>query len=246
MIEWSFLDRLMRKLGFEDGWVNKIMKCVQSVSYAVKINNVPKGLIWPERGLRQGDPISPYLFLLCAQGLSELLSFAQTRKRIRGIKIANESPEISHLLFANDSLLFLQASRHQVGEVLRLLDVYGDASGQRVNIDKSTIVFSPNVIEEDRTAILNMMGVRVADNLEKYLGMPAWVGRSKKQTLGFIKEQIENRLKGWKESLLSKAGRGVLVKAVAQTIPTYLMNCFKFPKDLCREINSMISKFWWG
>ena len=90
------------------------------------------------------------------------------------------------------------------------------------------------------------MGVPFIRQFEKYLGLPALVGRAKKQSFIYIKERVWKELQGWKEKLLSQAGREVLIKSIIQAIPTYTMCCFKLPKGLVRELESMIRKFWWG
>lgn len=96
----------MLKLGFSTDWVNLIMRCVTTVTYSFRLNQSIFGTIHPKRGLRQGDPLSPYLFVLCAQGFSSLFSKAVERRLIRGIKVVNSCPIISHLFFADDSLIF--------------------------------------------------------------------------------------------------------------------------------------------
>lgn len=110
-VEWSFVHAIMKKMGFNDKWVTLIMECISTVSYSVLINGEPKGLIHPSRGLRQGDPLSPYIFLLCAEGLSALLVRVEQEKKIQGVKVARAAPAISHLFFADDSILFCQATR---------------------------------------------------------------------------------------------------------------------------------------
>ena len=72
-VEWVFLEKIMQKMGFADKWRALIMKCVTTVSYSIKINGKPRGCIVPSRGIRQGDPLSPYLFLLCVEDLSALI-----------------------------------------------------------------------------------------------------------------------------------------------------------------------------
>lgn len=94
--------------------------------------------------------------------------------------------------------------------------------------------------------IIDMLKVLEIKQYEKYLGLPSFVGRSKKASFLFIKERVWSKIKGWKEKILSQAGREVLLKAVVQVIPAYLMSCFKLPTILCTEIEIMIRKFWWG
>ncbi|GLT70006.1 hypothetical protein SLA2020_421110 [Shorea laevis] len=107
-VEWAYLEAVMRKLGFAERWVQLLMSCVRTVSYSVLINGSPQGRIIPTRGLRQGDPLSPYLFLLCAEGLSSLLHAAEREGRISGLPFARGGPFLSHLFFADDSLLFVE------------------------------------------------------------------------------------------------------------------------------------------
>src|SRR5438128_5627964 len=109
-VEWPFLEGVMLKLGMDATFVQLIMRCVRSVSYRFKINGNINGSIISGRGLRQGDPISPYLFLLCAEGLSALINDAESRGQIQGIRIAPTAPGVNHLLFADDSLLLLEAT----------------------------------------------------------------------------------------------------------------------------------------
>ena len=94
--------------------------------------------------------------------------------------------------------------------------------------------------------IQNSLGVLEIKKYEKYLGLPAVVGRNKKASLNYIKDRVWGKLQGWKEKLLSQAGKEVLLKAVVQAIPTFAMNCFRLPVGLCQDIEMLIRKFWWG
>ena len=114
----------MRKLGFHDKWIRLVMSCVSSVTYAVRVNGVPYGHISPTRGLRQGDPLSPYLFLIVAEGLSALLHKAVQEKKLRGVAASTKGPRISHLFFDDDSLIFGRATTMECNEIQRILQVY--------------------------------------------------------------------------------------------------------------------------
>ena len=107
----------MQKLGFHKQWISIVMQCVTSIKYAVRINGQPCHLIQPIRGLRQGDPLSPYLFLICAEGLSALLHQATHRKAIKGVAALTWGPRVSYLFFANDSLVFGRASVNDTKEI---------------------------------------------------------------------------------------------------------------------------------
>ena len=109
-VEWSFFEEVMRKLGFNEQWITLMMICVNSVSYSVLVNGEPKGMIRPSRGIHQGDPLSPFLFLLCTEGLHSLISKAASEGTIHGVGLSR-SPKLTHLLFADDSLLFYSLAR---------------------------------------------------------------------------------------------------------------------------------------
>lgn len=103
-VEWSFLEEVMRKMGFDERWIDRIMRCISSVSYQVLINREAKGNIVPSRGLRQDDPLSPFLFILCTEVLISQIKHAEQEKKLTGLKIARASPPVSHLLFTDDIL----------------------------------------------------------------------------------------------------------------------------------------------
>ena len=129
-VEWVFVEKMLGKIGFSERWVKKMMKCVTSVRYSFQINGKVLGEVIPTRGLRQGDPLSPYLFLICAEGFSALIRMAEARGDITGLKVARNAPSISHLFFADDSLLFLRASTKSLQTIQDIFSLYSRCSGQ--------------------------------------------------------------------------------------------------------------------
>jgi hypothetical protein len=114
-VEWSFLENMMRRLGFSDMWIQLIMECVTTVLYRVKVNGEHSTSFVPQRGLRQGDPLSPYLFLLCAEAFSALLKKGERDGLLARVKIYQNAPSISHLLFADDSFFLFEQRRGITG-----------------------------------------------------------------------------------------------------------------------------------
>jgi len=144
-IEWDFLEKMLITLGFHPNWVKLVMRCVTSVSYYILVNGQPTRSFFPSRGLRQGDPLSPYLYLICTEGLSALIQDATTIKCLHSVKVCRSAPSITHLIFADDSVLFTRANLPEAQEVLSILNIYKAASGQVVNVDKSEVSYSRNV-----------------------------------------------------------------------------------------------------
>jgi hypothetical protein len=229
-VEWHFLEAMMLKLGFSDNTVRLILKCVSSVRFAVRVNGELLPYFTPSRGLRQGDPISPYLFLLCAQGFTALLNHFGGNHIDRGIRVSIHSPWINHLLFADDSLIFMSASVQSGERLNEILRIYRDCSGQSVNREKSSIFFSPNTPDPDRQSVKQVLGIQVEAFSERYLGLPTAVGRITSGSFDHIAERIRCKIQGL-ERFLSCAGREVFLKTVIQAIPTYGTSCFKLTKE---------------
>jgi hypothetical protein len=154
------------------------MKCIRTVTYVVLVNGKPVGNIRPSRGIRQGDPISPYLFLLCAEAFSALLNRAERKGVITGVPTSFKSPRLNHLFFADDSMLFCKANSVEWRRLIRILEVYEVGSGQRLNMNKTSIFFSRNTSQERKQEILMLSRLSEAHRIDTYLGLPSFVGKS--------------------------------------------------------------------
>ena len=120
-VEWCFLEKIMSNIGFDNKWINLIMRCINSVSYSILINGEAHGCITPTRGLRQGDPLSPYMFLLYIEGLTALIVEVERRRQISSISICRGSPTITHLLFVDDSVIYCKALKQESIELSAIL-----------------------------------------------------------------------------------------------------------------------------
>lgn len=244
-VNWQFLKQRMRDMGFCSKWIDWIMLCVSTVSYDFCLNGSTVGPICPRRGLRQGDPLSPYLFLLCVEGLSNAMDRAQVTGSLHGCRVSPTAPEVTHLLFADDSFLFFRASSEEASRVKNILVRYEEISGKAVNFQKSGVLFSANVRRDKQEELGNILGVHNDITTINYLGLPAMVGRSKKRMFGFINNRVHKRIQDWRAKPISRASKEVLLKTVAQAIPSFCMSCFVLPKSLCQEINRMFNHYWW-
>lgn len=245
-IEWTFLEQIMLKLGFTAPWVRLVLECVTTVSYSFLVNGSGCGYLSPSRGLRQGDPLSPYLFLLCAQGFSSYLEHAERSGALQGVSICRGAPPVSHLFFADDCFLFARATLDNCRTISEALAWYELVAGQKINFQKSAISFSKNVKQQARREMALFLGVEGVDQHHQYLGLPMNVGRSKSVSFTFLKERLGKKLYSWRRKLLSGAGKEILIKTVAQALPLYTMSCYLLPKSFCADLHRLLAGFWWG
>ena len=169
----------------------------------------------PTRGIRQGDPLSPYLFLICAEGFTLLLAKVEFEGRLHEMAVCRSAPSVTNLLFADDSLIFCKANKNEVQVVSDTLQLYAKASGQCINLEKSSAYLSSNVSVERKAWIIDKLKVKEVEKFDAYLGLHALIGRRKNDTFAFIKERVWKKMQGSKGKLISRADKEVLIKVVA-------------------------------
>uniref|UniRef100_A0A803PZ74 Reverse transcriptase domain-containing protein n=1 Tax=Cannabis sativa TaxID=3483 RepID=A0A803PZ74_CANSA len=245
-VKWSFLNRLLAHVGFPPSFSSLIMRCLSTVQFWLSINGSLTDTFHSTRGIRQGDPLSPYLFLLIAEGLSAAIRLQETNAHFSGIQICRGAQPLSHLLFAEDSMVFSQVHSRASDSLNVILDLYNKATGQLVNRDKSSILFSHNTSADAQLQFRQSLQLHGEGFISKYLGVPHCVGRVSNSMFHYLLQKVSSRLNSWNEKFFSRAGKETLIKAVVQAIPSFAMSCFKVPKLICQKIQSLIAKFWWG
>ncbi|CAL1388192.1 unnamed protein product [Linum trigynum] len=168
------------------------------------------------------------------------------RGGIRGLKLNRTCPTLTHCLFADDTVIFGEASSGEAGRILNILNDYGKITGQEVNKDKSSIFSSYNVSEEEKNSIIQAVGFTDTVTHSTYLGVPTEWGRSKRETFKFLLQRMESKGESWKSLLLSPGGKEILLKAVFQAIPSYIMSMFLLPRTTTKKMDSMLKMFFWG
>ncbi|VVA38357.1 PREDICTED: reverse mRNAase [Prunus dulcis] len=155
-LNWHFIESVLVDLKLPRVFVQLVMSCISSVQYKICVNGELTDAFRPQSGIRQGDPLSPYLFVLCIEKLSHIIFDEVDKKRWKCVKSSQSGPCVSHLFFADDLVLFAEASTKQAQIMRDCLEKFCSVSGQAVNFDKSTIFCSPNtgnVLAQDLSRI---------------------------------------------------------------------------------------------
>ncbi|XP_019159715.1 PREDICTED: uncharacterized protein LOC109156333 [Ipomoea nil] len=171
---------------------------------------------------------------------------AEERGDIHGVRVARGPPAITHLFFAGDSLLFFRANEREALKVKECLDVYSWASGQLINFEKSNAVYSSNTPTHIRAVVSELIGVPEAADLGRYLGLPSMLGRNKTAVFRYIEGNVHARIGTWQNKLLSRSGKEVLLKSIAQALPIFTMSVFLLPLRVCDTLEKLYNRFWWG
>lgn len=178
------------------------MTCVTTVQYSILVNGQESKAINPTSGLREGDPLSPYLFLLCTEGFTLLLKEAESKRAIKGVKVSKGGTSINHLLFAYDCIIFCKPELQQWRALEAILSRHEEASGHKLNLHKTSLYFSSNTKSKVRGELTQVTGARECGDVEKYLGLRTMVGKSKYKAIRGIREKVWQRISSWKNQFL--------------------------------------------
>jgi Reverse transcriptase (RNA-dependent DNA polymerase) len=202
----------LRRVGVPEKLNHLIMSCLAQSRVTVQVNGVGSGHLTPTRGLCQGCPLSPYLFIISMQFLSKGMDKAVLEGRIKGVNLVPATPRLTHALYADDVIIFEEATKAKIRGLGGILEEFGRHSGLMVNPDKSKIWFSRACDGVCREAILTAIQAKVAGEKEKYLDiyMPNRA-RGKDWTPQLLEDQFWEMLARWKIGLLSHSGRLTLM-----------------------------------
>ena len=226
-VNWNALFYLMERIGFGEKWGWWMKACITTVHFSVLINGSPAGFFGSSRGFRQRDPLSPLLFLLVMDVLRTLLRRTEEGDFLKGFKASPNAQgglQISHLLFANDTILFCDASREQLLYIRMVLIFFEAIIGLKVNVGKSEIVLVGEVGNLD--ALARILCCKVGCLPMSYLGMPLGAHFKDASIWNPILEKVEKKLSSWKQLYLSKRGRLTLLNSTLLSLPTYYLSLF--------------------
>ncbi|XP_058770393.1 uncharacterized protein LOC131644024 [Vicia villosa] len=244
-LNWEFLINVLKAFGFDEKFCKWINVILHSAVISVSINGSLAGFFSCTRGVRQRDPLSPLLFCLAEDVLSRGLSKLVENKKVRQIKATRDSFVPSHVLYADDIMVFCKGDKGSIEALINLFQRYAVVLGQRVNPSKSTI-FAGSLPIQRHLHIASCLGFNTGQVPFTYLGAPIFRGRPKPIHFQGIADRIRNKLSAWKASLLSMAGRLVLVKSVIQSMLLHTMLIYSWPSSVLKNIHKWSRNFIWS
>ncbi|PKA62730.1 putative mitochondrial protein [Apostasia shenzhenica] len=244
-ISWFFLDCMLNIMAFPPTWRKWIMMCVTNPRYTILINGRRSAWITAKRGLRQGCPLSPYLFIICSEFLSHLIRHKVASGCLHGIKLSPRGSPHHHFLFADDVLLCAEADVNSAASLNWALTTYCTISGQKVNVNKSSILFSPKTPKHRRSSIRCCFDMREESNWT-YLRIPLRKRRPSKDDFTDLLAKIRNHIHSWGTRQLSLAGRLTLINSVLSSTPVYILSHIFVPCSVLDCIEKLLRSFLWG
>jgi hypothetical protein len=246
-VNWNFLLYLLRRCGFGEKWCMWIKQCISTARFSVLINGSPVGYFGSSRGVRQGDRLSPFLFVLVMEAFSRMIGAITSRGLISGFDVGSSVQSrvvVFHLLFADDTLVFCGADESQIRHIGALLVCFKAVSGLKVNLSKSALIPVGSLDNVEQLA--GLLGCGISSLPLKYLGLQLGASFKLKSMWVELEELMTRRLAPWKRMYLSKGGRVTLIKSTLSNLPTYMMSLYPIPALVVKRFEKIQRDFLLG
>ncbi|KAJ0597688.1 putative RNA-directed DNA polymerase [Helianthus annuus] len=232
-------------MGFPSKWRCWIMGILYAGSGRVLVNGSPTGSFNMERGLRQGDPISPFLFILALESLNIIMNKAVEDGLVSGLRLPNGGPLISHLFYADNVVFVGEGNLEHVKNLAWILRCFYVASGIRVSPSKSK-VYGVGLDDSSMGRFAKALNCSVGSFPFIYLGMMVGSNMNIIANWKLVVDRFNSKLSRWKAKCLSLAGRVTLAKAVLSNLPTYYLSLYKAPTNVINTLEGIRRRFVWG
>ena len=246
-ISWELLFQVLERMGFGRCWVSWMKWCVFTASFSILVNGSPTGFFGNSRGLRQGDPLSPYLFVIGMKAFSRLLKRAVEGNYLSRSRIAERGGvemSISHLLYIDDTLLFCEANKDQLKFLSWILMWFEALSGLRINLNKSEIFPIGSVANAVELAA--ELGCGIGSLPTSYLALPLGAKHKGVGVWDTVEDRFRNRLASWKSQYISKGGRLTLIRNTLSSLLIYFLSLFRMLISFGSRLEKIQREFLWG
>lgn len=241
-VDWEFLFKVMEKFGFNQDWIDKIKRSINNCGFSILINGELKGYFKSTRGLRQGDPISPSLFIILAECLSRGLYYLFYNNVDLQFRYGGRIP-VSHLAFADDIVIFTNGQKSSLNKIMKFISHYTESSGWAINCNKSSLYTRREI---HRNVIAENTGFQYLPLPMIYLGVPLYKGHKRAVLFEELISKIKRRILGWEHRWLSAGGRISLINHVLSSMPIHLLQILDPPQCAINKISRLFTSFIWG
>ncbi|KAJ0477029.1 putative RNA-directed DNA polymerase [Helianthus annuus] len=244
-VNWAFLNSIMTQMNFPSKWRGWVMATLYSARASVLVNGSPTREFDCSRGLRQGDPLSPFLFVIVMEALTGIMKHATSLGLFSGIKIPNGGPSLSHLMYADDVMFMGEWSSSNVNNLRRVMRCFYLASGLKINLAKCSI-YGIGVNDQEVQDMASIINCKQGTFPFKHLGLVVGANMNLTRNWKSVVDIFKHRLSLWKAKTLSYGGRITLIKSVLNSLPTYYFSLFKAPLKVIESLDKIRRVFFWG
>eukprot|EP00253_Pinus_taeda_P014528 PITA_14528 len=244
-VSWRYLEAILEAFGFCRQWISWVLALIKSSRFSILVNGAPSKTFSPSRGIRQGDPLSPFLFVILMEGLSRIIAKKKADGIIKGLQPIRTLPATTHQQFVDDTMLHGIPTVKEALAFRHTLNLFSEASGMEISFSKSTTFFF-HTHPAIQAHLSQLLGFRI-DNLPvRYLGAPLTLKHLQKTHWEKVLANMEKKCKHWTHMALNFAGRLVLTKTVLQAIPQYLLSMLLAPKGILQQMRTIQRSFLWN
>ncbi|KAM3237314.1 hypothetical protein P3L10_012343 [Capsicum annuum] len=245
-MSWSFIVSVLNKFDFSMDVINLFMGTISNVWHSIILNGTRKGFFTSTQGFKQGDPLSPSLFIISAEVLSGLLNNLIHSEHFLPFSMPVRGPVINHFLYADNIVIFTSGNTKSIRMIKKQIHRYEKSSGQRMNAKKCFFLTAAGIGPTRINKIRSATGFLNRDFLFEYLGCAIYIDRKRPKYFEKMLSKVIKRLGGWQSNMLSYGGKMILIKHVLQSPPIYTLTALTFPKSIAKLLEKHFARFFWG
>ncbi|XP_075087590.1 uncharacterized protein LOC142169603 [Nicotiana tabacum] len=245
-VSWKYLMHILRKMGFAECFINMIWNLISNNWCSVLINGQASGLFHSTRGVKQGDPLSPSLFIISLEVLSRSLNKLFEDMRFKGFGMPKWADPLNHLAYADNTIIFSSADPYSLRKIVKVLSKYEHTSGQMINKTKSSFYMHYSVSSMVSNSIGTITGFSKGEFPFTYLGWPIFYTRRRKDCYNDLIKNVKAKLHSWKWKPLSYGGKSTLISSVLRSMPTHILSVIDPPKNVIEHLHKAFARFFWS